>query len=220
VIAYRHAPIGQWPGERTPARERQPAYVFKVDYGKLLKDLERELTKLGARETVIQIDVSAMEIRQDGQLYARAKPTSPATIISFDRRRRGQPPETLVFACDRYDHWHANLRAITLTLQALRGIDRWGAVREGQQYAGFRELPAPASAPNGGFASRQHAAVYLTSLIPTGYSIEEIERDPTRRLNLYQALVRQFHPDAPNGDEETMKRIGQARAYLDDEATR
>jgi hypothetical protein len=229
VIAYRYAPVGRWPGNRTASSHRRPSYTFKVTWGALMRDLDRELEALHVREATIQIDVAATEIRRDGLPYANARPTTPAVILSFTHRvplplRDPQPrqEETLVFACDRYDHWHANLRAISLTLQALRGIDRWGAVREGQQYAGFRELPAPENAPNGGFRSRGQAAAYLTSLQPGpgGYTVDGVERDPVTRAALYRELVRRFHPDAPNGDAETMKRIGQARAYLDDEATR
>ena len=50
---------------------------------------------------------------------------------------------------DQYDHWHANLRGIVLSMEALRGVDRWGATKRKQQYAGFQKLAkvTPAQTP-------------------------------------------------------------------------
>lgn len=43
-----------------------------------------------------------------------------------------------VFATDQYEKWEHNVRAIALTLEALRAVDRYGAT-QGRQYAGFMQ---------------------------------------------------------------------------------
>ena len=44
----------------------------------------------------------------------------------------------LKYATDVFDHWHANLRAIALGLEALRKVERYGITQRGEQYTGFR----------------------------------------------------------------------------------
>ncbi len=46
------------------------------------------------------------------------------------------------FPCDRFKHWDDNLRAISLTLERMRAVDRYGVTLNKQQYAGFKALPA------------------------------------------------------------------------------
>ena len=72
-----------------------------------------------------------------GELRADAKPTSPGIVVYATHPRQGD----LRFACDTYQRWWHNVRAVAKTLEALRGIARWGAVRDEQQFAGFRALP-------------------------------------------------------------------------------
>lgn len=43
--------------------------------------------------------------------------------------------------CDRWDRIADNLYAIALSIEALRGMDRWGAVSIEQAFAGFAALP-------------------------------------------------------------------------------
>lgn len=43
--------------------------------------------------------------------------------------------------CDRWDHIRHNMRAIALSLDAMRGLERWGAVSLEQAFAGFAALP-------------------------------------------------------------------------------
>jgi hypothetical protein len=50
----------------------------------------------------------------------------------------------LAIPCDRWQRIEANVRAIALSVEAIRGMDRWGAkhmVRA--MFSGFKALPAP-----------------------------------------------------------------------------
>ncbi len=100
--------------------------------------LERELLHLRAKDVVIQLDCKPSEIRQDGQLRAGTKPSSPAVVVQFTSVNK-----LMSFACDQYDSWLANIKAIAKTLEALRAVDRYGATQGGEQYTGFQALPAP-----------------------------------------------------------------------------
>lgn len=62
-------------------------------------------------------------------------------------RKRGTEPELRVLACDRYDAQWKNLRAIVKTLDAMRGIERWGAYSADQAAEGAKlALPPPEGA--------------------------------------------------------------------------
>lgn len=99
----------------------------------------------GMPDPVIEVDVPERAIRIDGGLYANAKAETPAVVVAFESRHG-----PLIYRCDRYvpgwgskmEAWQHNVRAIALTLEALRAVDRYGATRTGEQYRGFRALPA------------------------------------------------------------------------------
>ena len=131
---------GSWPGPMTRPSLRKRS-SFSASWSKTDHLLRRELGFLGARRTVMHIDVYDKDIRQDGQLRANARPKSPAVMIAFEHRKHGW----LQYPCDRFTTWQDNVRAIALSLEALRKVDRYGVTREAQQYAGFRALPKAAT---------------------------------------------------------------------------
>lgn len=110
---------------------------FQSSYSATLDLLERELRHLGARAITIQAGFHASRIRQDGWPYGKATPEHPACAVQFTN----QKGETLVFRASRYRRFEDNLRAIAMSLEALRAVDRYGVV-EGQQYTGFRQIAA------------------------------------------------------------------------------
>jgi hypothetical protein len=138
MIDLRFVPLDGWPTERIPSGKRRDA-PFGVSYTKMLDDLERELRHLGARDVVIQAGYLREDIRNDGWPRSSApKPTDPGVIISF-LSKSGQE---ISFPCDTYRDYWGNLRAISLTLTALRAIDRYGVTRHDEQYKGWAKLPA------------------------------------------------------------------------------
>jgi hypothetical protein len=44
--------------------------------------------------------------------------------------------------CSRFRDWRDNVRALALSLEALRRVDRYGVTSRGEQYAGWRQLPS------------------------------------------------------------------------------
>jgi hypothetical protein len=104
-------------------------------FGMSRNRLIRELRLLGAKNYVLSTDVP---VRRDGLPYADfRRPSDPGVAVYFEHRKR-----RMCLACDRYAWIEDNVRAIALTIEALRGIERWGASDMIERaYSGFTALP-------------------------------------------------------------------------------
>jgi hypothetical protein len=125
-------PIGQ---QRTVTGRRQPSR-FKLSLTSSRDDLLRELDLLGAKDVVIS---SNLELRRDGLPYADSRePQDPGIAVYFERNKK-----PFVIACDTYTKATHNLRAVGVTVEALRTIQRHGASSMLEQaFTGFAALPA------------------------------------------------------------------------------
>lgn len=140
-LTVRPLAPGDWPGALTPSRDRA---VFTASIGQTLVLLGREQDHLRARGALLQIALppGAERWRQDGRPRAAATPEHPGVLLVLPDTRHGP----LRYAVDRFTTWQDNLRGIALALEALRRVERYGVVRDGEQYRGWRALPARASA--------------------------------------------------------------------------
>jgi hypothetical protein len=80
------------------------------------------------------------DLRLDGQPYANTRPRHPGVTVAF---KSNHGP--LKYTADKFATWTENLRAIALGLEALRKVDRYGVTSRGEQYAGWKALPAAPS---------------------------------------------------------------------------
>ena len=115
-------PLTQWPAgrPRTPSNSRKRG-TFATTPAKSFDDLAEEVWRAGGRNPVLQVAVEneRRDITRDGFLRADARVRDVGVVVTFEKSVDGrQVPVTL--ACDRYQHWDSNLRAIVLTLEALR----------------------------------------------------------------------------------------------------
>lgn len=205
-------PIREWPGtlrapearERAkfmrPGRWRDGKWIPQspVPLTRTLADLRRELEALRAIDPVMLIAVDPGQFRIDGRPYAKARPEHPGVILTFEIPKIG----TVSYPCDKYTRWEDNLRAIVLSLEALRLVDRHGVTRRGEQYRGF--LAIEATAAPAGFATAAEAQGFLEIIVGT------------RQLGLRQLLreaQRQSHPDH-GGDASVFQRVSLAEAKL------
>jgi hypothetical protein len=199
-VKYQFRPLGQWTGPATPAGSRKQA-TFKATYPATLDLLFREAGKLGARDLVLQVDVSERYIRTDGLPYANARyGSNPGVVISFASHHG-----PLRYATDAYTEWQDNLRAIALSLEALRAVDRYGVSKRGEQYTGWRALPAGNGSRH--FTSAGEALRWMQAQ-------DELEGQQLAPGALYRKLARRMHPDTATGSQPEWNQLDSARQLL------
>lgn len=121
-----------------PASSKFKQYAL----GKCQQFLYDELNRLGARNIVIS---SNIPLRQDGLPYAnfeRRHISDKGVAVYFTWNQ-----EQMVLCCDQWNRFEDNFHAIAKTIEALRGIERWGVSEMLKRtFSGFKELPKPAPA--------------------------------------------------------------------------
>lgn len=159
---------------------------------------------------VIEVDVRERDIRIDGALRADARADSPAVLVAFESKHG-----PLIYRCDRYrggsyrskmSSWQHNARAIALTLEALRAVDRYGATSKGEQYRGFKALPAGSGALATHMTSDEAVAVLRKWAPPS--KVDE----PPGRLARWARIG--AHPDRHGGDHGPTDDVLRAIAAL------
>lgn len=172
---------------------RRIASPFKVLLGVARDELLDELRLLGARSVVIS---SNLAVRRDGLPYADARePVDPAVAVYFERRI-GTENKPFVIACDTYSRVLGNMRAIGMTVGALRTIQRHGASSMLEQaFTGFAALPA-------------------AGVDKPWWEVLGVPQDATREaiVEAYRQLAAIHHPDVPGGSHERMSDINAAYA--------
>lgn len=128
-----HWPEG-WPRTKTPGRSR-----FDVSFAAARDGLLEQIARMGGRYVVLSTNI---ELRRDGLPYANQRtPADTGVAVYFERKGK-----QMVFACDRWDLVKDNIRAIQKTIEAMRGIERWGASDMLERaFSAFVALPAPGS---------------------------------------------------------------------------
>lgn len=188
------------------ATTRPKRSPFDAPWFNPLELLDRELSALGVRgEFVLQIDCSEADLRLDGQLRANARPASPAVAIAIEARKG-----PLLFACNRFDRWQDNLRAIALGLEALRKVDRYGITSAAEQYDGFRAIGSGTPMPAAPAPMTLEDAARVLLGDDRVATVDDVLRDPSIAHTLFRAGARTAHPDA-GGDPETFRRLTEAR---------
>lgn len=118
------------------------------------------------------------------------EPKDPGVAVYFRLRDK-----SVVFACDRYIHVYENLQAIAKTIEALRGIKRWGASDMMERaFSGFRAL-------------RDGPSEDWREVL----GFEQLE-SVTRKIveTRHRELVKKHHPDK-GGDRHAFERVMRAR---------
>ncbi len=183
-----------WPeGRPRTEQHRRERSRFEVTFGHACHMLMRELRLLGARDVVLSTNVP---LRNDGLPYASARPPQDQGVAVYFTYKKNQ----MCFACDRWDRVQDNVQAIRYTIEALRGVARWGTgdMMEAA-FQGFTALPAP-----------NQARTWREVLgLPSG------PQDMERIVAAWRRLRSQHHPDK-GGDPEKFNEV--QRAYVQAES--
>jgi len=176
-----------WPEgrPRTPEHRRQRSR-FKTGFGAAVRLVVGELVRLGAKNAVVSSNVA---LRRDGLPLAAAKRVDDVGVAVYFLYKGKQT----CFACDRWDRVEDNIYAIAKTIDAMRGISRWGTGDMlDAAFNGFTALPPPSSPTEN-----------WRMVLGNATSVEELDKN-------YRAQARLAHPDA-GGSNEEMAKLNQAR---------
>lgn len=209
ALNYRNTTLpDRWPGNRTDTPIRAP---FKAKWTDTLGLLEREVRAIRARDVVFRIDVGERDIRLDGGVRADSRPSSPAVIVEMYRPKEDGSKDLLSFPCDRYKFWEDNVRAIALTMEKLRAIDRY-SVRPGSQYEGFKALP------NAGQSTVTMDLARAARIIAeySDHTAEGMITDLTMARVAVRTAASRTHPDSANGNTAAFQLVQTARKVLAD----
>lgn len=194
-----------WPG--VPTQERRfSIFGPNTTVASTIKLLKHELRMVKASDPMIAIAVKESDIRRDGYPKTNATPSHPGVIVSFDTKHG-----RLVYKCDTFRNWAVNLRAIALTLEALRKPDRYGVLNAGEQYSGQRLLTA------GGVTTTMNvieAAKIIASYVENRRAAEKLLLEESQMVDVYFRLAaKKIHPDA-GGTADQMDKLTKARDTL------
>jgi hypothetical protein len=165
-----------WPAGWPRSKNRKSA-AFKVDMSKALDHLYNELDLIKAKGVVVS---SNMQVRLDGRLLSKQNQIGdPGVAVYFSLNGQQQ-----CIPCDKWDSVKDNIRAVGLTVEALRGLERWGAKEMvDAAFAGFKALPE---------------SVIVTPNTKRPWH-EVLEVSPTASQETiraaYRSLLHKYHPD-------------------------
>jgi hypothetical protein len=213
-------PLLTWPGQLRDDDDRKPN-PFTATHGDTMDLLRREARLLGAHEIVVQLAITEAEIRLDGEPYARAKAKHPGVTVVLPESAqgriswstdayRGGNRWTYAKGTTRLEGWQVNLRAIALSMEALRAADRHG-VMQGRQYAGFRELGSGIEAPEH-VMTVEDAARFIAEHTPA--SVEAVLGGGKPREMAIRFAAKRLHPDT-GGDAALFARLQEAKEVLE-----
>ena len=184
---------------------------FDSTWSDTLELLAREIKHLGGRDVVIEVDVREHDIRNDGMLRSNARtPEHPAVLVAFESRDHGP----MLHRCDKFERsyrtesiaWQENVRAVAKRLEALRAVDRYGATESGEQYVGFKALPAGRAMPASHMTSDE-AMVVLRRV--SRISSADVSAGP-----LFRRARAIAHPDHNDGDRTAWDQVEAAARVL------
>jgi len=171
-------------------------------------DVLHWLAKRGSHVVI----TSELPLRNDGLPYY-ASVGDPGIAVWWVERGQER-----VLACDRWSRADENMRAISKTLEALRGLTRWGAHEMVERaYAGFAALPGAGETATGSGPPEPPRKLGWRELFGVQALFETLIGSSTDDLLAvvkarHRKLIAEAHPDA-GGD---VARAAELNAALDE----
>lgn len=180
---------------------------FKISpFGKtrdaVLKELNMMLSYDERKSIIMSTNVP---LKNDGFPYANYKqPDDKGVAVYFTYKK-----EAVVLCCDEYNKIEDNMWAIAKTIEALRGIERWGVSEFlKRSFAGFNALP-----PKSEGARRREWWVVMDYVEKPG----RMPWDVAGIQAQYKSLAKARHPDVGGSVEafqELIDAYEQAKKYF------
>jgi len=175
----------QWP-EGWPKTKWRDHSRFKTKFAVARDELFKEIILMGGSLPVLSTNV---ELRRDGLPYANRTPSgSPGAAVYFTHKKK-----QMCFACDRYYEVKDNIQALRKTIEALRGIERWGASDMMERaFSGFESLP-----------DRSYGAWWAVLGVSEPATAQQVKA-------AYKRLRSLSHPDKKGGSVEQFNQVQKA----------
>jgi hypothetical protein len=159
-----------WPRTEAPRRENSK---FDQRLETALANLRHQIELMGGKQVVLSSNCT----------LGMDNPADPGVVAYFQIEN-----QAMAIPCDRWRRVRDNIHAIALTVEAMRGMERWGAKHMiTAMFSGFKALPQKASGLD------FYAVLGLDRGIPL---TEKVVSDAFRR----KAMT--AHPDKPTGSAE------------------
>jgi hypothetical protein len=173
----------QWPAG-WPRTDKPQSAQFKTSLSSASTNLVHELRLLGATDIIIN---SNMRVRADGLPYSR-QGSIDDTGVAVYFTLNGEPQ---CIPCDKWVRLDDNVQAVRKTVEALRGLERWGAKEMvNAAFRGFKALPEAIIL--GETTARAWWEVLQVSQTADWEVIEAA----------YKRLLHRVHPDKGGSDRE------------------
>jgi len=180
-----------WP--KTDASRRETAR-FNTTLPAALANLQKQIKLMGGKNLILSSNYT----------LGSANPKEPGVVAYFDwcAEPHKYPQQFLSMAipCDRWLRIEHNVQAIALTVEAMRGMERWGAKHMIKaMFTGFKALPAAKSSD-----------WWVVLDVDRNAQVDHIKER-------YRSLVKQFHPDN-GGSTDDFRRVQTAYEQFEREA--
>ncbi len=169
----------EWPAgwPQTP-RDKREKGSFQSTLPGALASLAKEVERLGGTGLILSSNYT----------LGVSSPIDPGVVayFTYDKAQVAIP-------CDRWMKIEHNVRVIALTIEAMRGMERWGAKHMIKaMFSGFKALPAPAD-------------------LRDWWDILECRSDSSREVAQanFRRLAKDCHPDN-GGTDERMSLVNSA----------
>ncbi len=173
-----------WPQYR-PRAVHPEVSRFSTSLADARDGLFSELDRLNAINIIVSTNI---ELRHDGLPYASRRPPQDVGVAVYFKYKKSD----MCFACDKYNRVGDNIHAIRKTIEALRGIARWGTGDMMEQaFKGFEALPD----------YTKESCWEILSVSP--------QASPNEIKTCYRNLCMIHHPDA-GGDPAEFTKLNEA----------
>lgn len=189
----------QWPSGYPRSKWAESAQFGNHSFAKARDKIFSELTLLldyYERKTIVLS--TNIPLKLDGMPYASyAQPADKGIAVYFQYKK-----ESVVLCCDKWNKIEHNMWSIAQTINALRGIERWGVSDFlKRSFTGFNALP-PKQSPH---VKRDWWIVFEYAQRPGDQPWDWAGVEAQ-----YKSLAKKRHPDMPGGSTEAFQELNTA----------